>query len=303
MLFRRKSDESGTASPLTSAACAGQSLKRRRKLGKPLAQIQQATACIAKCVRNLRRRRPSGVDCSGVRRNGCLACRWCTMWACLLSICYGIHNFVAFLHQRRPSDNVDFLGDRRCAAAKQSGSCLMGRNKSVCCWQRISHESGSWSRCGAILSPTSRTNCTPPADGDYRLFETMLDSDNPALRPVATDSCTGCGSNRAGCCISSQIYCWFDLEPARSARPPVQACQRPALLAVIVDNAIALSDEQARPISVIAVLSCRLLAARRNYATLPLIWCSTQCVILPRPGRQIEIRWFADNSGSHLAIE
>ena len=132
-------------------------------------------------------------------------------------------------------------------------------------------------------------------------LETLLDSDSPAFDLWRQPLHRMQEQSRRMLHIVEDLLLLVRLE-SRKERPPFKPVNVPALLAAIVDDAIALSDEQGHQISLTADPELWIAGSEKELhsAFANLVF---NAVRYTPAGRRIEIRWFADDGGIHLAVE
>ncbi|HRD50692.1 MAG: phosphate regulon sensor histidine kinase PhoR [Candidatus Competibacter sp.] len=275
-----------------------QSRKRKRKLSKLLAQFQQATAALPDAAVVL------GED------DRVLWCNGAAQQMLGLSPVRDIGlpvvhllrhpDFVAFLHQRRQGDNVEFSAPVDDALLLSARIVPYGKKQRLLLATDISRVRRLEQVRRDFVANVSHELRTPlTVISGY--LETLLDSDSSAFDPWRQPLHRVQEQSRRMLHIVEDLLLLVRLE-SRKERPPFKPVNAPALLAAIVDDAIALSDEQAHPISVIADPDLWIAGSEKELhsAFANLVF---NAVRYTPAGRRIEIRWFADDSGIHLMVE
>lgn len=275
-----------------------QNRKRKRKFGRLLEQFQRATAALPDAAVVL------GEDdriawCNGAAQHllGLSPTRDVGRPIAHLVRHPG---FVAFLTQRPPGDSVEFpspvddmllLGARIVPYGKKQRLLLATDISQLRRLEQMRRD------FVANVSHELRTPLTVISG----YLETLLDSENPALETWRQPLYRMQEQSRRMLHIIEDLLLLARLEARRepSSRQPVNV---PALLAEIVDDALALSGEQNHQIEVstdpdLWIFGCEkdLRSAFANLAF--------NAVRYTPAGGRIALRWFADASGVHLAVE
>jgi two-component system phosphate regulon sensor histidine kinase PhoR len=275
-----------------------QSRKRKRKLSRVLEQFQQATAALPDAAVVL------GEDDKVIWCNG-------ASQALLglspsrdvgLPVAHLLRHpsFVAFLHQQRSGDSVEFpspvddallLGARIVPYGKKQRLLLATDISRVRRLEQMRRE------FVANVSHELRTPLTVITG----YLETLLDSDSPALAEWGQPLHGMQQQSRRMLHIIEDLLLLARLE-AQKERPALKPVAAPALLADIADDAIALSGEQGHRIRVAADPELWILGCEKELrsAFSNLVF---NAVRYTRAGGRIEIRWFADGDGVHLEVE
>ncbi len=275
-----------------------QNRKRKRKLSKLLAQFQQATAALPDAAVVL------GEDDRVVWCNG--AAQHLLGLSPTRDVGRPIANllrypgFVTFLSQRRPGDSVEFSSPVNDALLLGARIVPYGKKQRLLLATDISRVRRLEQMRRDFVANVSHELRTPlTVISGY--LETLLDSDSPVLETWRQPLHRMQEQSRRMLHIIEDLLLLARLE-ARKEPSPRKPVNVPALLADIADDAIALSGEQGHQIGVTADAGLWILGCEKDLhsAFANLVFNAVRYT--PAGGR-IAIRWFADDSGIHLAVE
>ncbi len=207
---------------------------------------------------------------------------------------------MAFLNQRRQSDNVEFSAPVDDALLLSARIVPYGKKQRLLLATDISRVRRLEQVRRDFVANVSHELRTPlTVISGY--LETLLDSDSPAFDLWRQPLHRMQEQSRRMLHIVEDLLLLVRLE-SRKERPPFKPVNVPALLAAIVDDAIALSDEQGHQISLTADPELWIAGSEKELhsAFANLVF---NAVRYTPAGRRIEIRWFADDGGIHLAVE
>lgn len=275
-----------------------QSRKRKRKLSRLLEQFQQATAALPDAAVVL------GEDdrvlwCNGASQTllGLSSTRDVG-----LPVTHLLRHpvFVAFLTERRYDDSVEFPSPVDDALVLSARIVPYGKKQRLLLATDISQVRRLEQMRREFVANVSHELRTP-LTVIVGYLETMLDSDSPTLadwrQPLRVTR------QQAGRMlhILEDLLMLARLE-SQKERPPRKPVAVPAVLADIAGDAIALSGEQGHQISVAADPDLWILGCEKELRSAFSNLVFNAVRYTPAGGR-IEIRWFADDDGIHLAVE
>ena len=275
-----------------------QNRKRKRKFGRLLEQFQQATAALPDAAVIL------GEDDKVVWCNGASQP--------LLGLAPGrdvglpvanlLRNpeFVAFLNQRRQGDSVEFPSPVDDVRVLNARIVPYGKKQRLLLATDITRVRRLEQMRRDFIANVSHELRTP-LTVVIGYLETLLDSDNPALedwrRPLrGMRQQTGRMLH-----LIEDLLLLARLESQKD-RTPGKPVAVPALLADIADDAIALSGDQNHRIDLCAEPRLWILGCEKELRSAFSNLVFNAVRYTPAGGR-IAIRWFADDSGIHLAVE
>jgi len=275
-----------------------QNRKRKRKFSRLLEQFQQATAALPDAAVVL------GEDdriawCNGAAQHLLGLSPTRDVGRPIIHL-VRYPGFVAFLTQRPPSDGVEFpspvddtllLGARIVPYGKKQRLLLA---TDVSQLRRLEQMRRDFV---ANVSHELRTPLTVISG----YLETLLDSESPALETWRQPLHRMQEQSRRMLHIIEDLLLLARLEARKEplARKPVNV---PALLADIADDALALSGDQNHQIEVSADPSLWILGCEKDLRSAFANLAFNAVRYTPTGGR-IALRWFADASGVHLAVE
>lgn len=275
-----------------------QSRKRKRKLSRLLRQFQQATAALPDAAVVLSED-DKMLWCNGASQSllGLSPTRDVG-----LPIIHLLRqpDFVAFLTQRRQSDSVEFPAPTAEAPLLSARIVPYGKKQRLLLVADISRIRRLEQMRREFVANVSHELRTPLTVITGYL-ETLLDSDSPAL--LEWDQPLHCmqQQSRRMLHIIEDLLTLARLE-SQKERMQLKPVAVPTLLADIADDALALSGDQGHQITVAADPGLRILGYEKDLrsAFANLVF---NAVRYTPPGGQIEVRWFADSKGIHLAVE
>ncbi len=275
-----------------------QNRKRKRKFSRLLEQFQQATAALPDAAVVL------GEDDKVV---------WCNSASQpLLGLAPGrdvglpVANllrhpgFVAFLAQRRQGDSVEFPSPVDDALVLNARIVPYGKKQRLLLATDITRVRRLEQMRRDFIANVSHELRTP-LTVVVGYLETLLDSDSPALE-AWWQPLRGMRQQAGRMLhIIEDLLMLARLESQKD-RPPGKPVAVPALLADIADDAIALSGDQNHQIDLTAESRLWILGCEKELrsAFSNLVF---NAVRYTPAGGKIEIRWYADDRGIHLAVE
>lgn len=276
-----------------------QSRKRKRKLSRLLRQFQQATAALPDAAVVLSED-DKMLWCNGASQAllGLSPTRDVG-----LPIIHLLRqpDFVAFLTQRRQSDSVEFPSPTLEAPLLSARIVPYGKKQRLLLVTDISRVRRLEQMRREFVANVSHELRTPLTVITGYL-ETLLDSDSPAL--LEWDQPLHCmqQQSRRMLHIIEDLLTLARLESQKEQRMQFKPVAVPTLLVDIADDASVLSGDQGHQITVIADPALRILGHEKDLrsAFANLVF---NAVRYTPPGGQIEVRWFADAKGIHLAVE
>jgi len=279
------------------ARLSRQSRKRKRKLSRLLEQFQQAIAALPDAAVLLTeddkllwcndRSRPL-LGLAVGRDHG-------------LPITHLLRHpdFVAFLNQRRNGDSVEFPSPVDDALVLSARIAPYGKKQRLFLATDISRVRRLEQMRREFVTNVSHELRTPlTVIAGY--LETLLDSDDPALEVWEQPLRRMQQQSGRMLHLIEDLLLLARLE-SQKERLPLKPVAVPALLADIAEDAAALSGDQGHQIRVVADPGLWLLGCEKElhsaFANLTI-----NAVRYTPAGGQIELRWFADSKGLHLAV-
>ena len=275
-----------------------QSRKRKRKFGKLLEQFQQATAALPDAAVVL------GEDDRVVWCNGAaqhlLGLSPTRDVGRPITHLLRYPGFVAFLSQRHPGDSVEFPAPVDDALLLGARIVPYGKKQRLLLATDISQIRRLEQMRRDFVANVSHELRTPlTVISGY--LETLLDHDSPALEAWRQPLHRMQEQSRRMLHIIEDLLLLARLE-ARKEPSPRQPVDVPALLADIVDDALALSGEQGHQIEVAADPELWILGCEKDLRSAFANLAFNAVRYTPAGGR-IALRWFADDGGVHLTVE
>lgn len=275
-----------------------QNRKRKRKFSRLLEQFQQATAALPDAAVIL------GEDDKVV---------WCNSASQpLLGLVPGrdvglpvanllrYPGFVAFLAQRRQGDSVEFHSPVDDTLVLNARIVPYGKKQRLLLATDITRVRRLEQMRRDFIANVSHELRTP-LTVVVGYLETLLDSDSPALE-AWWQPLRGMRQQAGRMLhIIEDLLMLARLESQKD-RPPGKPVAVPALLADITDDAIALSGDQNHRIDLTAESRLWILGCEKELrsAFSNLVF---NAVRYTPAGGKVEIRWYADDRGIHLAVE
>ena len=207
--------------------------------------------------------------------------------------------FVAFLNQRRTGESVEFPSPVDDALLLSARIAPYGKKQRLLLATDISRVRRLVQMRREFVANVSHELRTPLTVITGYL-ETLLDSDDPALTLWEQPLRRMQQQSGRMLHIIEDLLLLARLE-SQKERAPFKPVAAPALLADIAEDAIAISGDQGHQISVVADPGLWLLGCEKElrsaFANL-----ANNAVRYTPAGGQIELRWFADEQGLHLAV-
>ncbi len=273
-----------------------QSRKRKRKLGRLLEQFQQATGALP--------------DAAVVLDDGdrvlwcnepCQALLGLSPQDTGLPITHLLRHpgFVAFLHHRHPGDSLEFPSPVDAEVALNARVVPYGKKQWLLLATDISRVRRLEQMRRDFVANVSHELRTP-LTVIVGYLETLLDSDHPSLdgwrQPLRAMRQQAARMSH----IIEDLLMLARLESQRE-RSPRRPVVVPALLADIADDAAALSGEQGHQLDVVAEPELWILGCEKELRSAFSNLVFNAVRYTPAGGR-IEVHWFADDQGIHLAV-
>ena len=208
--------------------------------------------------------------------------------------------FVTFLAQRRSGDSVEFPSPLDDALLLGARLVPYGRKQRLLLATDVSQLRRLEQMRRDFVANVSHELRTPlTVISGY--LETLLDSESPALEVWRQPLHRMQEQSRRMLHIIEDLLLLARLE-ARKEPLPRQPVNVPALLADIADDALALSGDQNHQIEVSADPALWILGCEKDLRSAFANLAFNAVRYTPAGGR-IALRWFADASGAHLAVE
>ena len=208
-------------------------------------------------------------------------------------------DFVAFLNQRRSGDSVEFSSPVDDALVLSARIAPYGKKQRLLLATDISRVRRLEQMRREFVTNVSHELRTPlTVIAGY--LETLLDSDDPALETWEQPLRRMQQQSGRMLHLIEDLLLLARLE-SQKERLPLKPVAIPALLADIAEDAAALSGDQGHQIRVVADPGLWLLGCEKElhsaFANLTI-----NAVRYTPAGGQIELRWFADSKGVHMAV-